>query len=268
MKLASLPMYDLPELSAATHDLWRGLARHFRAAGVADVPAQLTARPRLPEHWLSPFLLFSQSCGYPLTHALKGHVRVVATPCYDALGNKGPEYFSVIVVPASAPAHSFADLRGKRAAFNSTDSQSGFNVLRALAAPLAKDGRFFSESIETGSHVASLEAVAGGEADLAAIDCVTFALLSRHNRSALTGLRALCRTPTAPALPYVTAGSTSDDVVEKLRRGLQTAMADPELAGTRATLLLTGIQVLAEGAYDRIVQVETAALALGYPNLD
>jgi len=268
MKLASLPMYDLPELSAATQELWRGLARHFRAAGVADVPAQLISPPRLPEHWLSPFLLFSQSCGLPLTHALKGHVRVVATPCYDALGNKGPEYFSVIVVPASAPAHSFADLRGKRAAFNSTDSQSGFNILRALAAPLAKDGRFFSESIETGSHIASLEAVASGEADLAAIDCVTFALLSRHSRSSLNGLRALCRTPSAPALPYVTAAGTSDDVLEKLRRGLKAAMADPELADTRAKLLLRGVEVLPDGAYDRVVQMEKAALALDYPGLD
>jgi ABC-type phosphate/phosphonate transport system substrate-binding protein len=268
MKLASLPMYDLPELSAATHDLWRGLARHFRAAGVADVPAQLTSRPRLPEHWLSPFLLFSQSCGYPLTHALKGHVRVVATPCYDALGTKGPDYCSVIVVPASAPAHAFADLRGKRAAFNSTESQSGFNVLRALAAPLAKGGRFFSESIETRSHIASLEAVAGGEADLAAIDCVTFALLSRHSRASLAGLRILCRTASAPALPYVTARSTSDDMVERLRRGLQAAMTDPVLADTKAKLLLTGVEVLPESAYDRIVQMEAAALALDYPGLD
>jgi ABC-type phosphate/phosphonate transport system substrate-binding protein len=268
MKLASLPMYDLPELSAATHELWRGFARHFRAAGVADVPAQLTSRPRLPEYWLSPFLLFSQSCGYPLTHALKGRVRVVATPCYDALGAKGPEYFSVIVVPAAAPAHSFAELRGKRAAFNGTDSQSGFNVLRALAAPLAQGGRFFSESIETGSHVASLEMVASGEADLAAIDCVTFALLSRHSRSSLVGLRALCRTASAPALPYVTAGSTSDDVLQRLRRGLKAAMADPALADVKAKLLLTGVEVLPERAYDRIVEMEAAALALGYPALD
>ena len=268
MKLASLPMYDLPEVAAATLELWRGLARHIRAAGVPDVPPQLTARPRLPEHWLSPYLLFSQSCGYPLTHALKGKVRAVATPCYDAPGCKGSDYCSVIVVPKSAPAHAFADLRDKVVAFNGSDSQSGFNAFRALAAPLAEDGRFFSESIETGSHVASLEMVASGEADAAAIDCVTLALLAKHRRAAVAPIRPLCRSASVPALPFVTAASTSDEVLRGLRRGLASAMADEEMADVRAKLLLTGVQVLPDDAYEPIIAMEQAAFAKGYRALD
>ena len=49
------------------------------------------------------------------------------------------------------------------------------NLFRAAIAPLAGGRPFFSEVIVTGSHAASLEAVADGNAPgLAAIDCVTF----------------------------------------------------------------------------------------------
>ena len=157
MLLASLPMYNLPETEDATRILWHGLAEHLRSAGIQDVPDTLTRHLNVPEHWLSPNLLFSQTCGYPLTHTLKGRVRLVATPCYDAPGCEDAEYCSILVVPASASTRSFGDLRGKRAAFTSFHSHSGFNALRALAAPLAEAGHFFGEAIQTGSHAASLE---------------------------------------------------------------------------------------------------------------
>jgi len=95
MLLASLPMYDLPETEDATRILWRGLAEHLRSAGIQDVPGTLTRQLDVPEHWLSPDLLFSQTCGYPFTHILKGRVRLIATPCYNAPGCEGPEYCSI-----------------------------------------------------------------------------------------------------------------------------------------------------------------------------
>src|SRR5690349_16318786 len=111
MHLASLPMYDLPETEDATRTLWRGLAEHLGREGIPEVPDALTRHLNIPEHWLSPDLLFSQTCGYPLTHALKGRVRLVATPCYDAPGCQGAEYCSIVVVPASASTRSFVELR-------------------------------------------------------------------------------------------------------------------------------------------------------------
>src|SRR5258708_4154660 len=132
MSLASLPMYNLPETAGATAALWRGLARHFRRAGIPDVPDALAAQPKVPDHWLSPDLLFSQTCGYPLTHALAGGVQLLATPCYDAPGCDGPSYCSILVVAAGSQATSPADLQGKRAAFNTPDFPSGIHSLRAV----------------------------------------------------------------------------------------------------------------------------------------
>src|SRR5262250_173743 len=130
MITASLPMYDLPEVAAATEQLWRGLAEHFQAAGIEDVPDGLALAPLLPAHWLSPDLLFSQTCGYPLRHSIRDHVRLVATPCYAAPGCEGAEYCSLVVVRTNAAVRSIADLHGARVAVNDKDSQSGYNALR------------------------------------------------------------------------------------------------------------------------------------------
>jgi ABC-type phosphate/phosphonate transport system substrate-binding protein len=267
MLLASLPMYDLPETEDATRILWRGLAEHLRSSGIPDVPHALTRHLKVPEHWLSRDLLLSQTCGYPLTHALKGRVRVVATPCYDAPGCQGAEYCSILVVPASASTRSLADLRGQRAAFTSPHSHSGFNALRALAAPLAEAGHFFGEAIQTGNHAASLELVGAGKADVAAIDCVTFALLSRYRPSALADVRELCRSASAPGLPYVTSSATGDRRIAQLREGLRATMEDPALAEARAALLINGVLVLPEEDYKRVTEMEVFALDRGYPRL-
>jgi ABC-type phosphate/phosphonate transport system substrate-binding protein len=268
MSLASLPMYDLPELAEATAALWDGLARHLRRAGIADVPAARLAAPVLPDHWLEPDLLLSQTCGYPLRHVLKDAVRLVATPCYAAPACEGAGYCSLVVVPADSPAADLADLRGRRVAFNAPDSQSGFNVLRAAVAPLAQGGRFFAEAIATGSHAASLELVAGGGADVAALDCVSFALFQRGGRPATESVRILCRTAAAPALPFITAASTSDADLLRLRRALRAMIADPALAKARGALLLRDFMLLPDSAYDVLLDQECAAIAAGYPRLD
>jgi ABC-type phosphate/phosphonate transport system substrate-binding protein len=247
MFLASLPMYDLPETEEATRILRHALAEHLRRMGIRDVPETLTRHLKVPEHWLSPDLLFSQSCGYPLTHALKGRVRLVATPCYDAPGCEGADYCSIMVVRSRVSTRSFADLRGTRAAFNSPHSHAGFNVMRAMAAPLAVAGHFFGEAIRTGSHATSLELVASGKADVAAVDRVTFALLSRYRPSAVAGVRELCRSASAPALPYVASGVTDDRRIARLRKGLRAAMSDPHIGRGSGIVAAQGNPGLARG---------------------
>ncbi len=153
MTIATLQMYDLPEVRAATDDWWAGLARALRRAGLSEVPARLT-RDGPPEGpWREPGFLLGQTCGYPLMHGLAGVVQVVATPAYDAPGCQGPQYRSVFLVRDDEAARSLAELRGRIAAANSPQSQSGYSALRSAVAPLARDGKFFAQVIETGGHV-------------------------------------------------------------------------------------------------------------------
>lgn len=264
---ASLPMYDLYEMQGATNEFWQGLARAFRREGIDDVPDRLEAPVDYEEHWLSPDLFFSQTCGYPLRHALRDRVAYVATPSYAVEGCGNGTYRSVILVNERSAAQTLADLRGRTVTFNDPHSHSGMNVLRAMIAPLSKDGVFFGQVIESGRHEASIRAVAEGEADVAAIDCVTYATLERYRPDAIAGVRILGLTAEAPTLPFITALDAGADRIARLRSGLARAFADPALSDAREALFLEAVVVLPDDAYLAIDRMEQDAMERGYPAL-
>ncbi|HEU5060219.1 MAG TPA: PhnD/SsuA/transferrin family substrate-binding protein, partial [Kofleriaceae bacterium] len=245
-RVASLPMYDPPGLGEATDALWAAIAAACRAEGMSGVPGALDRTRPLREVWQDPDLLLSQTCGYPLVHGLAGVVRVVATPRYAVPACAGTSYTSHCIVPRERGAVRLDDLRGALAAANQIDSHSGMNAFRALIAPLAAGGRFFAGVVWSGSHRASLELVARGEVDVAAIDCVTFALLERLRPDLTGAVRIIASSEPCPAPPLVTAAATFDDEVAALRRALARVAADPSLAQVRASLLLDGFDVLPE----------------------
>jgi ABC-type phosphate/phosphonate transport system substrate-binding protein len=265
--VAGLPMYDFPEIRPATDAFWTALAARLRAAGLAAVPDDLTRPKDLLAFWRDPGLLLGQTCGYPLTALLKGSVRVVATPVYRAPGCRGAEHCSVIVAGAGRNQRTLGEFRGGVCAVNGFDSNTGMNLLRATIAPLAEGKPFFREVTVTGSHAASLEAVAAGRADVAAIDCVTFAHLRRLRPDIAAGVQPIAETPQSPALPLVTAASTDDATIAVLRAGLADVAQDPALDAVRDTLLIVGYEVLPEAAYDRVLTLEAEAVGAGYPVL-
>jgi ABC-type phosphate/phosphonate transport system substrate-binding protein len=269
--VAALPMYDLPELRWATDLLWHGLARHLRLAGLGEVPAALTRPQETAAVWGEPGLLLAQTCGYPLTHAFRDRLLVVGAPVYEAEGCEpesrfGPTYRSAIVVRADEPALGVAELAGRRAAINGRDSQSGMSALRALVAPHARKGRFFGEVVETGAHAASAAAVAAGRADVAAIDCVTWALLGDVRPDAVAPLRVLAWSTPAPTLPFVTSLAHIDEV-HRIAVALTETVEDDRLAEACAALRLAGMAAPEAADYRRILEIESAAEAQGYPVL-
>lgn len=267
MSIASLPMYDLPELRQATDEWWRGLARAFAQEGINDVPAGLLRGQNYHDAWSHPDLLFSQTCGYPLTHELRGKIKLVATPCYAAPGCSGPNYCSAVLVHADSPARYLEDLRGKRCVISSRSSHSGYNALRDSVAPIAGGKVFFGRVEPSGSHLNSIAMIRANDADIAAVDCVTHALLARHCRQSLSGTRVLCHTRSAPGLPYVTSLSASTGLVQQMRRSLAAACADPRLAACREALLLTDAASLSIDDYAEIDRMEKDAVSLGYETI-
>ena len=241
--LASLPMYDLPEIREATDAFWAALAKAYGVEGGLTREADYTAP------WRNPDLLFSQTCGYPFTHEFAGVFKYVATPHYDADGCEGPYYRSIVFAREAAPLESF---RGKVAAYNNRDSMSGMLALKLVFAPFATGGRLFASAIETGGHVASLTAVQRGDADVAAIDCVTAGYLRKSRPTALAGLREVSRSPLVPGLPYVTRSGD----VERLRKIVCGHIRD--LAGTKSfgKLAISGSSVLDATTYDIILRIE------------
>ena len=268
MLRASLPMYDLCEVRSCTDRLWTAIAEELREAGVAGVPDALERPADHHDAWRSDGMLFSQTCGYPFATALRGVLRVVATPHYSAPGCEGPRYSSVVVVRETSRVTALEELRGAVCAFNARDSQSGYNALRSVIAPLARGGRFFARSVETGAHGASMDAVRTGRADVCAVDCVTWALHARHRPPALAGLEVVCHTPPVPGLPFVTARDISGPTRESVRRALVRTFARRDLAGAREALFICGLSTLPADAYDPLLAMERTAAASGYPRLD
>ena len=259
--------YNLEELRPSAEQWHAAVARALKAHGI-EVRVRADWSKDHQTLCGEPDLLLGQTCGYPLRNALKGRLAVVATPCYDAPGCLGSAYASLVVVRTNDSADTLEALRGRVCAFNSFDSHSGYNAMRALVAPLARAGRFFSRTVPTGAHVESLGCVARGDADTAAIDGVVWGLLERHRPRALDGLRVLMRSQSAPALPYVTPVANAQRGLDLLRKALLTAARDPSLSSVRADLLLQGFEVLDDAAYERIDRVEHSAIQAGYPALN
>lgn len=265
--IAGLPMYDPPQLFAVVDAWWTGIARWFRQEGIDDAPAGLSRGFSHHELWSHPALVLAQTCGYPLMTQFRDRLAYIATPSYAAPGCGGALYRSLIVVSAKSPFARLDELRGRRAVINNRDSHSGMNALRATVAPLARAGRFLGEVVESGSHAASLEWVGDGRADVASIDCITFALLGDVRPEATARVRVIAESASAPGLPYVTAAAAGPERVARMRRALQQAVTDPELAPIRARLRLTGFEVLDLDTYAPMAASERRAAELGYPAL-
>lgn len=267
-RLASLAMYrDPPVVAEATRELWAFVRAALRAAGLAGVPQALDEDIAHDAAWRDPRLLLAQTCGYPFMAHLQGRVRLVATPVYRHPGCEGVLNGSFVIVRADAAVSSLPELRGQVAAINDPGSNSGMNLLRHAVAPHASEGRFFGQVVESGSHRASIAMVARGEADVAAVDCVTFGNLARFAPDLVAGVRILAETAKTPGLPLITRADASDADLALLRRALTDFAADPATARVRDALGLDGFVVLPEGAYDAVTALEREAAALGYPVL-
>jgi len=264
-----LPMYDWIEVRDATRELESALQGALSAAlGLSDRDFRPWPEDGdLIDTWCDPDLLLTQTCGYPLTHALQGKVRLVGAPHYDADGCDGPFYCSQLVVRKDSPYQSLENLRARRAVFNSPDSQSGMNTFRHAVAQLRAAQVFFSEVIESGAHLASLEAVAAGEAEIASIDAVCWSLASRELPDLTQQLRPIARTAPAPGLPFITSNRFSDEEADLLADTVAEVLASAETLKVRERLGIVGFSKLTVEDYAGILAMEREAAELGYPAL-
>ena len=261
----ALPMYlGAPD---AVQTLWTVLHQALTLEGLQRLPDAVAWPQELHAHWLSPDLLLSQTCGYPLTHALQGQVQLVGCFRYAAPGCEGIDCRSVLIARDEHAHLKLDSFRHLRVAFNSADSQSGYNALRAMVAPLAQGGAFFVQALETGSHRGSVDAVREGRADLAAIDCVTWALLQKNTPQVTQGLQVVGFSAPYPGLPLVSASGTKAPTLAALQSALRAVVHKPTARASLDTLLITGFEIPALSVYQRCLAMEQEAFALGYPVL-
>ena len=248
-KLLSLPMYDVhyPDTAA----LVKVLRQLLTEEGIESDTVLFQQQDNSLAHWHAPELLLSQTCGYPLV-AFLPEVQVVGTFHYQAAGCDHFHYSSHLVVRAADVGKILADFRNKRVVCNSEDSQSGYHCLRTLVAPLHSQGHFFSQTLFSGSHQNSLAALNADQADIAAIDAVTWALLTRHRPEHLAGLVSLGTTPLIPGLPMITSAQTSPQTLKKLRQVLKRLVTEPEWRIVCKPLLINDFTVTERKDYQPV----------------
>ena len=233
--IATLPMYDRAETAAANDALWSAIR-----ARLGFGPATLTRAGDLWPLWQSPDLLLAQTCGLPFRAKLHSRVTLVGTPDYGLPGCP-PGFYRSVFVARAGDKGDLAAFAARPFAYNEDLSQSGW---AAPQAHMAARGLPFGPLLRTGAHRASALAVAGGRADFAALDAVTWALIQRHDAFA-ADLRVIAETTPTPGLPLITAPDNDPAPVFK---AVAAAIADLP-AATLATLHLRGLAFIPAADY-------------------
>ncbi|MCB1468624.1 MAG: PhnD/SsuA/transferrin family substrate-binding protein [Rhizobiaceae bacterium] len=206
--------------------------------GIADVhgmplaPDPATLPPdelHLPAVWNHPKLIFGQTCWGPIELGLIQNAIVIGQPDYSGFeGGHGELYSSAIVmsrVAASGDVPPRSDgaaipvdrLRGRRFVFNSSDSMSGVIALSRDLEAMGESLDIFSERFLSGGHRNSIIAVASGEAEVAAIDCTSWALAKRHEPAA-EELQVVGWTAPRKGLPFIASRHLPANLINTLRR--------------------------------------------------
>ena len=227
MAWASLPMYPWPQ--PLTEHYWQWLRQRLQQLGELSLPTHLYWPEDYLAHWREPGMLLSQSCGYPVSALLPTQVQVLGAFHYQLPGCADWRYSSALLVRQSDAGLTLADFRGQRAVCNERHSQSGYHALRAEVGALAGVQPFFAQVRFSGSHRASAALLAAGEADIAALDCVSHALLARQQPQLFEQLACIGHTRLQPGLPLITAASTPAATVARLRQAIGDSLHAVEL---------------------------------------
>lgn len=207
--IAALPMYDRKENLSTTDRYWSLIRSALARRGIAAPETLRRGDDDLMPHWTDPALLLSQTCGFPYRAKLHGHVQMVGTPDFGVTGCPPGYYRSVFIARSDDPRDALAAFDGASLAYNDALSQSGWAAPQNHA---TLHGITLRAGPRTGAHSASLAAVAGGHADLAALDAVTWSLLAEHDPQA-KAVKVIGLTDPTPGLPYITASGQDADAI-------------------------------------------------------
>ncbi len=219
--IASLPMYARPELQDAHDALWALIRDGLRDVGL-PAPDALDHSAGTWQAWQDPDLVFSQTCNYPYRARLHGKVTLIGAGDYGLPGTDPGTYYSVFVARADDPRSHTAQFSGAPFAYNEPLSQSGWAAPQLWA---ANHGITLPPVLQTGAHRASAEAVAAGQADIAALDAVTWRLMQRYD-DWTDQLKVVGRTDASPALSFITRAGQDPVPYCHALRGALAALPD------------------------------------------
>ncbi len=179
-------------------------------------------------------------------------LQLLATP--DT--GQGPFYYSYLIVPASSPAHSLADLRGSVFAFSDPLSDSGHLVPLYEISILGEDPlTFFRQTFFTYGHDNSIRAVADGLADGAAVDSMVYDSLVSSDPTIAHHTRVIAKWGPFAAPPMVVPPTVSPQLKSRLQQILLSMPASDKGRQILRRLGIKQFEVVPDSAYGPIRQM-------------
>ncbi|MGI9316952.1 MAG: phosphate/phosphite/phosphonate ABC transporter substrate-binding protein [bacterium] len=210
-------------------------------------------------------LLIAHTCGYPYMTLWKPTHQAICVPEFDIPGCNGSQYSSWFVCRSDDQRDSIEAFAGTIAAINGPNSNSGMNVLRYQVSQHAKSKRFFSDVLTTGGHLNSIHCVANGEADIAAIDAVSYHHILRSDPSLAHSTKVMGQSVHTTGLPFIVHRD------EKIPSAVIYRALNHCVEISRHNVLdsigLVRFNKASESDYEPILRLEKDAAAAGYPEV-
>jgi ABC-type phosphate/phosphonate transport system substrate-binding protein len=263
--IANARMYAVtPTVRDAWHALFDWVGRH---AGAPLLYINHAAPAPLEQLWSRGDLAATFMCGFPFATAVPRPLLVAAPVPSPARYGCRPVYCTDFVVRADREFARLSDAFGGRIGWTATHSQSGFNAVRhhLLQYRHGNSNRLFTASIGplvTPRRV--IEAVLDSTIDVGPLDSYVHDLLKRHEPGTASKLRSIESTVMTPIPPLIASRTTPRDTVERLRRSLLAAAADPTAAAILEELQLAGFAPVDTEDYDQFPAQARKATAAGY----
>jgi ABC-type phosphate/phosphonate transport system substrate-binding protein len=238
--ISNARMYAItPQVRAAWQALFAWVAR---TSGVPLTYLDHAAPAPLETLWERGDLGVAFMCGFPFASAAQ-KPQLVAAPVPSPPRYAGmPRYCTDFVVRTECPFTRLSDTFGGRIGWTVEHSQSGYNAVRyhLLRYHRQRPDPLFTRWIGpliTPRRV--IEAVIEGEIDVGPLDSYVHDLLKRHEPKTVSKLRTIESTVMIPIPPVVASAAVAGDTVEHLRRTLLSCAAEPQMAATLDTLMIT-----------------------------
>lgn len=231
-------MYARASNRTAHDRLWALIRDGLRAQGV-EAPDALDHQIDCYDSWGHPDLALGQICNLPYRAEFRDRVTYIGTADYALKGCAPGQYRSLFITGKGGPD---APENGMRFAYNAGMSHSGWGSPQAWA---EAHGVTLRPTLRTGSHAASLEAVASGAADLAALDAQCWRIETGDNP--LTAeVKVIGATEPSPGMSFITRAGQDPAPYRAAIAAAIDNMDQPD----RTRLNLRGLTVLPDAAFD------------------
>ncbi|HEY5996024.1 MAG TPA: phosphate/phosphite/phosphonate ABC transporter substrate-binding protein [Candidatus Deferrimicrobiaceae bacterium] len=165
-------------------------------------------------------------------------------------------YQSYIIVPAKSRAGSLDSLRGKTFAFTDPLSNSGCLVPRYMLSEMGETpSSFFRKTVFLKTHDKSIEAVAEGLVDGAAVDSLIWEYENRHDPRDTSRTRVIVRSEPYGIPPFVVRPGLDPDLKRRIKEICLEAHNDPEGGALLSKMMIDRFVAPDDKAYDSVRQM-------------